>query len=129
MKQLWDFLDRRGRSVILEWAKQQTKRDRATLNQRFDRLMQVDYELAINSNLLAGPIYKHVYKMQIHGEVQLRPLLCRGPISNESEYTLLRGALERDRVLTPGAKEEAELNRAAVVASPAVRRRQHARIP
>jgi len=124
---IWDFVDAHGGSLIYEWALRRSKRDRAKLNQRFDRLAQVDFQLAVNSRLLAGPIYKHVYKMQIHGEVQMRPLLCRGPISNETEYTLLRGATERDGVLTPGAKEQAELDRATILSFPA-RRKPHARI-
>jgi hypothetical protein len=125
---LWDFLDNRGRNVILQWARIQTTRDRGMLNQRFDRLVQIDFGLAITSKLLAGPIYKHIYKMQIHGDVQLRPLLCRGPINNDAEYTLLLGATERDRKLTPRAKEQAELNRAQVLASPSTRRTRHERI-
>ena len=84
---LWDFLTERGENVILEWAKDNrlTVRDRAALNQKFARLAQIDFDLAIQTKLLAGPIYKHVYKMVIHGDVMLRPMLCRGPINNERE--------------------------------------------
>jgi hypothetical protein len=127
---LWDFLDNRGFNVINVWGLAQTKRDRGMLNQRFDRLVQVDFALAVGSKLLAGPIHKHVYKMQIHGEVQLRPMLCKGPIKNDDEYTLLLGASERNGKLVPlSAKSDAENNRATVLASPLTRRKAHERIP
>src|SRR5437016_510013 len=85
---LWDFLSARGENVILRWVRDDrlTKRDRAVLNQKLDRLTQIDFGLATGTKLLAGPIYKHVYKLVIHADVMLRPLLCRGPINNESEY-------------------------------------------
>jgi len=59
---LWDFLLERGDNVILKWVKDDrlTPRSRAALNQKFDRLCQMDFELATGTKLLAGPIYKHV---------------------------------------------------------------------
>jgi hypothetical protein len=129
-KQLWDFLDNRGDNVIEAWGSAQSKRDRGMLNQRFDRLTQVDFDLALGSKLLAGPIYKHVYKMQIHGDVQMRPMLCKGPLKNDDEYTLLLGAAERNWKLVPAsAKTDAEHNRGLVLASPLTRRKAHERIP
>lgn len=127
---LWDFLTERGDNIILEWAKDKrlTVRDRAALNQKFTRLVQVDFELAIQTKLLAGPIYKHVYKVIIHGDVMLRPMLCRGPIDNEREYTLLLGAIEKDWKLPPGSKEKAEEHREIIISDP-TRRRKHERIP
>ena len=58
---LWDFLDERGKNVILQWVTDEklTKRDRAALNQKISRLAQVEYGLAISTKLLAGPIFKH----------------------------------------------------------------------
>jgi hypothetical protein len=127
---LWDFLDDRLKNVILQWVKDDklTKRDRAILNQKIARLAQDDFELAIKTKLLAGPVYKHVYKMRIKGDVQLRPMLCRGPINNDSEYTFLLGAVETGGKLPFGCKEKAESNR-SVVLNDANRRCPHKRIP
>src|SRR5689334_15911784 len=79
---LWDFISPppRKENLILRWVSEErlTKRDRAALNQKLDRLCQMDFELAIATKLLAGPIYKHIYKLVIHGDVMLRPMLCRG---------------------------------------------------
>ncbi|HZS04415.1 MAG TPA: hypothetical protein VFD58_06230 [Blastocatellia bacterium] len=114
---LWDFLTERGRNILVEWAKADrlTVRDKAMLNNKIRRLAQMDYDLAIGTKLLAGPIYKHVYKLVIHGDVMLRPMLCRGPIDNESEYTFLFGAVETGGKLPAGAKEKAEEYREVVI--------------
>lgn len=116
--QIWDFKDVRDRNVISEWAKLLTKQDQAKLNQKIKRLSQMDFDLAKDTKLLAGPIYKHVYKLVIHGNIMLRPLLCRGPINNEREYTLLLPAVEVSWKLPPGAVEQAEENREIVISDP-----------
>lgn len=127
---LYDFLDHRLKNVILQWVKDEkiTVRDRAALNQKIRRLAQMDYELAIQTKLLAGPIYKHVYKLKIHGDVMLRPMLCRGPIDNEQEYTLLLGAVETGGKLPEGSKQKAELHR-EVILNDHTRRVHHESIP
>lgn len=127
---LWDFLDNRRRNVILQWVEDErlTKRDRAGLNNKIRRLAQMDYALAIQTKLLAGPIYKHVYKLVIHADRMLRPMLCRGPINNESEYTFLLGAIEVGWKLPNGSKEQAEANREVILEDPS-RRCNHEDIP
>ena len=127
---LWDFLDERNKNVILQWVTDDklTTRDRAKLNQKISRLAQMDYGLAINTKLLAGPIYGHVYKLRVKGSVQLRPILCRGPIANDEEYTFLVGAVETGGKLPVGSKEKAEARRSMVL-NDANRRCQHKRIP
>jgi hypothetical protein len=128
--ELWHFTNIRSESVIVEWVSDEklSKRDRAILNQKLDRLRQIDYDLAKNTRLLAGPIYGHVYKLVIHGDVMLRPMLCRGPISNETEYTLLLGAIERNWKLPPNSEERAADNRETIINDPN-RRKPHERIP
>jgi hypothetical protein len=122
-KTLWDFLDCRSQSVILKWVADDkiTKGDRAKLDQKIRRLAQMDYDLAIKTKLLAGPIYKHVYKLVIKGDVMLRPMLCRGPIDNENEYTFLLGAVETQWKLPAGSREKAEGNRKVVLDDPSRR--------
>jgi hypothetical protein len=119
---LFEYLES-GEPVIHRWAKKArlSVRDRAALNNRFRKLRQVDFELAIGT-LISGPIYKHVYKCVIHGDVMLRPMLCRGPHKPEKEYTLLLGAIEKDWKLPPGSEEKAEDNRNAVSQNQFLRR-------
>lgn len=125
---LWDFTDEKGRNVITEWGRQQTTRDQAKLDQKFDRLAQIDFALASGTKLLVGPIdkQKHIYKMKIRGDVQLRPMLCKGPVDKGNEYTLLIGAIEKGSKLRPSAAE-AEKHRAILVSDPR-RRCGHVRI-
>jgi hypothetical protein len=127
---LWDFLSPRGENVILSWVKDEklTMRDRAALNQKLDRLSQIPFDLAIETKLLAGPIHKHIYKLVIHSDVMLRPMLCRGPIDNLGEYTLLLGAIEVGWKLPAGSKEKAADNRKTVINDQS-RRCIHVRIP
>jgi hypothetical protein len=129
-RSLWDFLLERGDNAILEWVKDErlTARSRAMLNQKFDRLCQMDFQLAVGTKLLAGPIHKHVYKLVIHSDVMLRPMLCKGPINVDAEYTLLLGAVEKGGKLPAGSKERAEGNRETILKDP-TRRCSHVRIP
>jgi len=92
-------------------------------------LVRVPFENAIKSKLLHGPIQKqkHIYKLRIQTNVAMRPLLCRGPIENLTEYTLLLGIEEKNDKLPDGAVQKAETNRQAILANPA-RREHHVRI-
>jgi len=127
---LYDFLSARGENVILRWARDArlTVRDRAALNQKLDRLVQMPFQLAIDTKFLAGPIHKHIYKLVVHSNVMLRPMLCRGPFDLHGEYTLLLGAVESGGKLPEGAKQKAAENRELLLADPS-RRCVHARIP
>lgn len=78
------------------WATDQglTKRDRGQLNQKADMLQLNGF--ALHPNLLAGPInkQKHIYKLIVHGQRMLRPMLCKGPFDMDAEFTFLLGAIE-----------------------------------
>jgi hypothetical protein len=126
---LWDFLSERGENLILKWVKDDrlTVRARASLNQKLDRLIQIPFQTAIETKMLAGPIGKHIYKLRINADVMLRPMLCRGPI-DQDEYTLLLGAVETGGRLPKGSIEKAQQNRATIVADQK-RRCPHVRIP
>jgi hypothetical protein len=110
MWDLYDFTSERGESVISEWVdgERLSKRDLGQLNQKLDMLAKVGPELP--PKLLAGPIYRHIYKLIVHGDRMLRPMLCKGPFSMETEYTLLLGAIEADGELDHDPSE-AETNR------------------
>jgi len=51
----------------------------------------------------------------------LRPMLCKGPIEMESEYTMLIGAIEVNFKLDVDA-EDAEIRRAEIIENPNRRR-------
>jgi hypothetical protein len=113
----------------LIWAKDLSKRDQAALNQKLDLLEVLEFKQAIGLKLLVGPISKsgHILKLRARADKALRPLLCKGPHSPNSEYTLLVGADERDSQLHPaGALEKAQTNR-QIVLEDAGRRVKHER--
>ena len=103
MFDLFDFISESGVNMLGRWARDESlsRRDRAILNQKLDRLAQMDFDLAWGTKLLAGPVHAQIYKLRVFGDVMLRPLLCKGPKHLDREYTLLTGAVERDGKLRP----------------------------
>ena len=95
---LYDFIDNRGENVLSGWVQGVglTGRDRGALNQKIDMLQMHGSDLP--PKLLAGPINKqrHVYKLIIHADKMLRPMLCKGPFDMGAEFTFLLGAIERN---------------------------------
>jgi hypothetical protein len=124
---LYDYVDGTGRNSFKEWTKTLQKDELAKLNQKLDMLRR---EPELPPQLLAGPLEgKPIYKLRINGRVALRPMLCKGPINNDSEFTLLMGATEKDRVLNPvDAVDQAANRRAEVIANPGRRRIPHERV-
>ena len=124
---LYDFIDSKGRNVMSVWATDSglTKRDRGALNQKLDMLEMNGFVL--HPHLLAGPIskQKHIYKMVIHGQRMLRPMLCKGPFDMDSEFTLLLGAIEINFKLDHDPSE-ATTNRCVLLDNPK-RRKSHER--
>jgi hypothetical protein len=72
------------------------------------------------------PVGKRIYKMKIKGNKgwkQLRPMCCRGPFEQRNEYTILVGAVEKDRKLIPSdVIERAQRNLTELEADPTRRR-------
>ena len=107
---VYDFTDGDGNSVIVQWRNGLTNRSKAQFDNKLHLLQVSGSDLP--PKLLAGPIKKtgHIYKLVIHSDVMLRPMLCKGPVSMNSEFTLLVGAKEIQGKLTPGP-ESAVANR------------------
>jgi len=113
-------------NVISEWTRDLEKTQRIKLNQKLDMLTQ--YGPNLPPRLLAGPIFSHIYKLKVKGNVQLRPMLCKGPIDNEKEFTLLLGAIEvGDNLIPNDAPQRALYNRAEIINNKE-RRCEHERI-
>jgi hypothetical protein len=107
---VYDFIDGDGESVIVQWRNGLTVRSKAQFDSKLHMLQVSGSDLG--PKLLAGPIQKtgHIFKLIIHADVMLRPMLCRGPFSMDSEFTLLIGAKEIQGKLVPGP-ESAVTNR------------------
>jgi len=114
---VWDFLGPDRENLIQRWARKVklSHRDRALLNSKLDILERIGFDLALGTKMLAGQVnmQRHIYKLVVHGDVMLRPMLCKGPPEHRSdEVTLLEGAIERDwKYHPPDAPERAAKNR------------------
>ena len=119
---IYDYIDDRNKSVIEGWMHELQKPDRARLMAKLDLLHANGPDLP--TGLLSDTDSKHIKKIRVNGRVALRPLLCRGPVNMQGrEYTLLCGAIERDRKFIPSnAIAIAEERRELVIKEPLKRR-------
>jgi len=124
---LFDYVDAQGRNLIKKWSDKLQAEQRARLNSMLDRLeLHGD---TLHPNMLAGSGVAGIEKLKVHGKVQLRPLLCKGPINVHGEYTLLMGAKEiGDKWAPTDAREVALKHKSAIQAAPENRRKQHERV-
>lgn len=104
---VYEWLDQHGKGEVSDWPKLQTAQ-RAKLDAKFDMLVgaevdPVTKQATLPPQLLVGPGYggqQFIYKLKCHGNVAMRPMICRGPVGDD-EWTVLCRATERDNVLKP----------------------------
>lgn len=123
------FLSQRGDNVIRDWL----DKEKVPIAQRADFQLKIRLLESGGPDLVPGfitetPVAKDIYKAKIKGNkgwVQLRPLLCKGPVLMDREFTFLFGAIEKDRILIPkDCKERAQENRKILLADPSRRRHE-----
>lgn len=124
---LYNYVDTNGNNVIKKWTEGLQTAQRAKLNQKLDMICRSGLDFA--PNLISGTKKSgRVKKLKIKGNVQLRPMLCDGPI-NQNEVTLLLGAKEVGGKLVPAnSYEKAASNLESIVSDPTNRRCKHERI-
>lgn len=88
---IYDYVDPDKGNLIRSWALGLQKKERAKLNVRLDALAFHGDELI--PGILSPTGVRSIFKLKIHGQVQLRPMLCVGP-GDELAFTLLLGAFE-----------------------------------
>ena len=124
--ELYDYIDGRGTNEFKAWTQSLQKRDRAKLNAKLDMLVKLGPELI--PHVLTGTPTPGIQKLRVKGNVQLRPMLCAGPIFIEKEFTLLLGAKEVQSKFVPkDADKIADKNKADIV-SDSTRRVRHERV-
>lgn len=122
------FISTRGFNVIREWLEEEKvgSAQRAAFQSKLDLLESGGPE-AVPGFISDTPVAHHIYKAKIKGNkgwVQLRPMLCRGPILMDREFTLLCGTVEKDGDLRPKDwKDKAQDHREIVIADS--KRRRH----
>jgi hypothetical protein len=69
-----------------------------------------------------------LYKLKVHGHVQLRPHLCAGPFDKRNEFTILIGAVEKDFKLIPANAGQIAIARMEEILRDPSRRVIHERV-
>jgi hypothetical protein len=124
---LFDYVNAKGENEFKKWTAKQQLVQRARLNERLDKLSQLGDTLI--PNMLTGTGTPGIQKLRVKGNVQLRPLLCKGPVDIHWEYTLLMGAKEVGDELDPhNAAATANKRKQEVIADPKHRRKEHERV-
>jgi len=122
---VYDFLARRGSNLIKERGDGLETVERAKLNAKIDLLRMNGADLS--PELLSDTNIPTIKKIRVKGRVAVRLMLCRGPIHVHDEFTLLMGAVEKDRKLIPSNAEGIAEERRLVVIATQSRRTEHVR--
>jgi|SRR3989304_7091169 len=121
---LYDYVDNRGNNTIKDWILNLQKPERGRLDLKLALLEK--HGLNLGTGLLTESKLSHIKEIKINGRVALRLMVCKGPIENDKEFTLLFGAIEKDRKLIPNdAVQRAEIRRQEIIANPSSRRCLH----
>lgn len=124
---IFDYVNHQGQNEFKDWTTGLEKPQRIKLNEKLDKLML--YGDALHPEMLTGTSVAGIKKLRVKGNVQLRPLLCNGPINVEKEYTLLMGAKEIGSKWVPkSAPTLANTKKQAVINDPNDRRIKHERV-
>jgi len=117
---IYEYVDDGAAPEFTTWRGTLEKRQQAKLDAKTMMIRRVG--LAALSHEMLPRVGGGIYKLRIHGNVALRPMLCAGPLDENTEATLLVPAVERDRQLEPGnAIELAKSRRDAIKANPRLR--------
>jgi len=123
------FLSARKYNVIREWLDDHevSAAQRAKFQLLLD-LLESGGPTSVPGFISETPVARDIYKAKIKGNkgwIQLRPMLCKGPLAMDREFTFLFGAVEKDRELIPrDCKQRARDNRAIVIADSTRRRHE-----
>ena len=124
---LYDYIDANGVNVFRKWSLSLQPKERGKLNVKLDMLRINGKDLL--PAILTGTDVPGILKLCVKGQVQLRPLLCFGPIKVKTEFTLLMGAKEVGGKIKPNkAFETADSYKQHVIADPKNRRVPHERV-
>lgn len=122
---LHDYVDASGTNLVAEWTRGLEKLPRSKLNARLDWLSE--HGEGLLPEIMTNTNVRGIRKLRVKGNVQLRPLLCRGP-HGDAEYTILMGAKEVGDEWDPKKAPETADARKATVAADKNRKIEHERI-
>jgi len=123
---LFNYTDENNNNVIKKWAAELQKADRAKLNAKLDMLSLHGCKLF--PHVLTDTPTAGIQKLRVKGGVQLRPMLCKGPINHEKEFTLLIGAKEIGSCFDPKKADQTANQRKQTIMNKPNRRCPHERV-
>lgn len=123
---LYDYLNKNNDNEFKNWTEQLQKIERAKLNVRLDMLALQGSSLF--PHILTGTPTAGILKLRVKGKIQLRPMLCKGPVNNKSEFTLLIGATECDSKFVPREADKKANDRKKIIIEIPTRRCSHERV-
>ena len=123
---LFDYVTDKGINDFKIWTEKLQKTQRAKLNIRLDMLENKGSDLF--PQILTGTNTAGIQKLRVPGKIQLRPMVCKGPINIEKEFTLLIGAIEKQDKLQPKKADQIADKRKKDVIKDEKRRTKHERI-
>ena len=124
---LFDYCNPAGANEFKAWTQALQPVQRGKLNAKLDMLKMLGVGLL--PEILTGTDTPGILKLRIKGNVQLRPMLCKGPIDVDEEFSLLVGAIEVGRKLKPrNADVIANGRKKEIRSDPDNRRVKHERV-
>ena len=123
---IYDYVHPLDGNLMRAWSMGLQKKEKAKLNSKIDALAMHGADLI--PGILAPTGIPAVFKLKVHGQVQLRPMVCEGPGRGEAAFTFLLGAIEISWEYDPAdAPAMAAVIRNDLLAHPD-RRTEHERI-
>lgn len=124
---IYDYVNLHGQNEFKTWTDGLEKPQRGKLDEKIDKLAL--YGDQLYPEMLTGTGVPGIQKLRGRGNVQLRPLLCTGPINIKKEFTLLMGAKEVGNKWEPkGAPSIAKIKKEEVIKDPMNRRTEHEKV-
>lgn len=125
--EIFDYCGPAGENEFKVWTQLLQPVQRGKLNAKLDMLGMLGAGLF--PEVLTGTDTPGILKLRIKGNVQLRPMLCKGPIDVDKEFSLLVGAIEVGGKLKPkNADVIADGRREEIRRDPDHRRVKHERV-
>jgi hypothetical protein len=123
---LFDYVTDKGTNDFKIWTEKLQKTQLAKLNARLDMLENKGSDLF--PQILTGTDTAGIQKLRVRGKIELRPMVCTGPINHKKEFTLLVGAIEKQGKLEPKKADQIADKRKKEVIKDKTRRIDHERI-
>lgn len=125
---LYDYVSKSGRNEFKKWSQKLDTLQLAKLNEKLDDLE--DKGTLLDKQILSESGEPHIKKLRFQGKVAMRPLLCEGPTRDDNnqynrEFTLLCGAIEKDRKLPKNILKIAKKRREELEKNHKKRRCEH----